>query len=155
MSNIKERRQINQRGLALIKEFEGCQLEAYLCPAGVWTIGYGHTLSAAHGMSIDETKAEALLREDLQEAEEAVDRLVTVPINENQFSALVSFAFNVGAGALQESTLLSLLNAGAEVETIAAQFLRWNKAGDEELAGLTRRRHAERALFLEPVDPIL
>src|SRR4028119_1870405 len=97
MSDIKEPRQINQKGLALIKEFEGCQLEAYLCPAGVWTIGYGHTLSAAPGMSIDESKAEALLKEDLRKAEEAVDRLVTVPINDNQFSALVSFVFNIGS----------------------------------------------------------
>ena len=100
-------------------------------------------------MLINEIKAEVLLREDLQKAEEAVEQLVTTPINENQFSALVSFAFNVGAGALQESTLLSLLNTGAEAETVATQFLRWNKAGDEELPGLTRRRHAERALFLE------
>jgi lysozyme len=95
-----------------------------------------------------------LLREDLQEAEEAVERLVTAPINENQFSALVSFVFNIGAGSLQESTLLSLLNASAEAETVAAQFLHWNKADDEELPGLTRRRHAERALFLEPLTPL-
>jgi GH24 family phage-related lysozyme (muramidase) len=159
MSSINEQRHINEKGLALVKEFEGCQLEAYLCPAGVWTIGYGHTLSAVPGMLIDETKAEALLREDLRKAEEAVERLVKVPINDNQFSALVSFVFNIGAsvglggepGAFDRSTLLKMLNAGEEAETVVAQFLRWNKAGDEELPGLTRRRHAERALFLEPL----
>jgi lysozyme len=137
------------KGLALIKEFESCQLEAYLCSAGVWTIGYGHTLSAAPGISISESKAEALLQEDLRNAEEAVERLVTVPINDNQFSALVSLAFNIGAsvtlggepGAFDRSTLLRMLNAGEEAETVAAQFLRWNKAGVEELPGLTRRRH--------------
>lgn len=104
-------------------------------------------------MLIDETKAEELLRKDLRNAEQAVEQLVTVSINDNQFSALVSFAFNVGAGALEESTLLSLLNTGTKAETVAAQFLWWNKAGDEELPGLTRRRHAERSLFLEPIAP--
>lgn len=139
-------RHINEKGLALVKEFEGCELEAYLCPAGVWTIGYGHTFAVEMGQVISETEAEALLREDLKQAEEAVDRLVTVPINENQFSALVSFVFNLGAGAFTNSTLLKKINA--EEFDAADQLLRWNKAGDEELPGLTRRRHAERALFL-------
>lgn len=147
-------RHINEKGLALVKEFEGCELEAYSCPAGAWTIGYGHTLSAAPGMLINEAKAEALLREDLRNAEEVVDQLVEVPINDNQFSALVSFVFNVGPTAFEESTLLRLLNLFNGFEEVAAQFLRWNKAGDEELPGLTRRRHAERALFLESVDPL-
>ena len=149
-------RTINEQGLALIKEFEGCQLEAYLCPAGVPTIGYGHTRSVELGQVISEAKADALLREDLVNAEAAVDRLVTAPINENQFSALVSFVFNIGAsvalggepGAFDRSTLLSLLNANAEMDIVANQLLRWNKAGDRELPGLTRRRQAERALFL-------
>ncbi len=139
---------INEQGLALIKEFEGCQLEAYLCPAGVPTIGYGHTRSAAIGQVINEAEADALLREDLKNAEEAVDQLVTSPINENQFSALVSFTFNIGSGAFEQSTLLSLLNAHTDADIIANQLLRWNKANGEELPGLTRRRHAERALFL-------
>lgn len=112
-------------------------------------------------MLINKSKAETLLREDLRNAEEAVNRLVKVLINDNQFSALVSFVFNIGAsvalggepGAFDRSTLLRMLNAGAEAETVAAQFLRWNKAGDEELPGLSCRRDAERALFLEPVDP--
>lgn len=141
-------RHINEQGLALIKEFEGCKLQAYLCPAGVPTIGYGHTRSATMGQVITETEADALLREDLKDAEESVNQLVAAPINDNQFSALTSFVFNVGSGAFERSTLLSMLNAGAGADTIAAQFLRWNKANGEELPGLTRRRHAERALFL-------
>ena len=141
-------RTINEQGLALIKEFEGCQLEAYLCPAGVPTIGYGHTRSVELGQVISKAEADALLREDLVSAEDAVDWLVTVSINDNRFSALVSFVFNVGTSAFEESTLLSLLNANAEMDIVANQLLRWNKAGDRELPGLTRRRQAERALFL-------
>ena len=139
---------INEQGLELIKEFEGCQLEAYLCPAGVPTIGYGHTRSAKLGQTISQADADALLREDLADSEDAVDRLVTAQINENQFSALVSFTFNIGAEAFERSTLLSMLNANAQIHIVAAQFLRWNKANGEELPGLTRRRHAEQALFL-------
>ncbi|MEG4149264.1 lysozyme [Microcoleus sp. Pol12B5] len=139
---------INEQGLALIKEFEGCQLEAYLCPAGVPTIGYGHTFAVEMGQTISEAEADALLRKDLKDAEESVDLLVAVPINDNQFSALTSFVFNVGSGAFERSTMLSMLNANAGADTVAAQFLRWNKANGEELSGLTRRRHAERALFL-------
>lgn len=139
---------INKQGLELIKEFEGCQLEAYLCPAGVPTIGYGHTRSAKLGQTISQADADALLREDLADSEDAVDRLVTAQINDNQFSALVSFTFNIGAEAFERSTLLSMLNANAQIHIVAAQFLRWNKANGEELPGLTRRRHAEQALFL-------
>lgn len=137
---------INQQGLELIKKFEGCQLEAYLCPAGVPTIGYGHTRTAEIGQTVTEAEAEALLREDAKEAEEAVQRLVCVPLTENQFSALVSFVFNVGQGAFENSTLLKMLNAGAT--TAANQLLRWNRGETrQELYGLTRRRNAERALF--------
>lgn len=141
-------RTINEQGLELIKQFEVCRLEAYLCPANVPTIGYGHTFAVEMGQIISEAEADALLREDLKQAEEAVDRLVTVPTNENQFSALVSFTFNFGEGAFERSTLLSLLNANAGAETVANQLLRWNKVDDQEWPGLTRRRHAERALFL-------
>ena len=108
-------------------------------------------------MVITEARAETLLKDDLKDAEAAVNRLVTAPINENQFSALVSFVFNIGAsvalggepGAFDRSTLLSLLNANAEMDIVANQLLRWNKASDWELPGLTRRRQAERALFLK------
>ena len=142
-------RHINEQGLALVKEFEGCRLDAYLCPAGVPTIGYGHTFAVEMGQTIGEAEADALLRKDLKDAEESVDLLVAVPINDNQFSALSSFVFNVGSGAFGRSTMLSMLNANAGAEIVAAQFLRWNKANGEELPGLTRRRHAERALFLD------
>jgi GH24 family phage-related lysozyme (muramidase) len=141
-------RTINKEGLELIKAFEGCQLEAYLCPANVWTIGYGHTRTAEPDMVIDKAQAESLLKEDLADAEAAVDRLVVVPINENQFSSLISFTFNVGTVAFERSTLLSMLNAGAGAETVSSQLLRWNKADGRELYGLTRRRLAEQALYL-------
>ena len=138
---------INQKGLDLIKKFEGCELEAYLCPAGVVTIGYGHTATARLGQVISEAEAEALLREDVKDAEAAVDRLISVPLTDDEFSALVSFVFNVGATAFEDSTLLKMLNA--EAKTASNQLLRWNKgANREELQGLTRRRYAERALFM-------
>jgi lysozyme len=138
---------INSEGVNLIKSFEGLELEAYLDAVDVWTIGYGHTKTVEPGMIITEAKAEELLRQDLEEFEEAVTEAVEVSINSNQFSALVSFCFNLGAGSLFQSTLLKLLNQG-DFQGAADQFPRWNKAGGQELEGLTRRRKAERALFL-------
>ncbi len=138
---------INQDGLNLIKSFEGRELDAYLDAVGVWTIGYGHTQGVYEGMTITEAQAEELLRKDLAEFEAAVSEGVQVSINDNQFSALVSFTFNLGADSLFESTLLKLLNQG-DFQGAADQFTRWNKAGGQELEGLTRRRKAERALFL-------
>ncbi len=138
---------INQDGVNLIKSFEGLYLDAYLDPVGVWTIGYGHTEGVYEGMTITEAEAEELLRKDLAEFEAAVSEAVQVSLNDNQFSALVSFTFNLGAGSLFESTLLKLLNQG-DFQGAADQFPRWNKAGGQELPGLTRRRKAERALFL-------
>lgn len=136
----------SERGIDLIKEFEGLYLNAYLCPAKVWTIGYGHTRTAMPGQSISEARARELLREDLAEFERAVGNQVVAPLNQNQFDALVSFAFNLGAGNLARSTLLRRVNmrdyAGA-----AGEFARWNKAGGKVLNGLTRRRAAEAALF--------
>ena len=123
------------------------ELEAYLDAVDVWTIGYGHTKTAEPGMVITEAQAEELLREDLAEFEEAVTEAVEVSINSNQFSALVSFCFNLGAGSLFQSTLLKLLNQG-DFQGAADQFPRWDKAGGQALEGLTRRRKAERALFL-------
>lgn len=139
---------INKAGLELIKAFEGLYFESYVCPAGVWTIGYGHTGDVEEGSVITETEAEELLVEDLRDAESTVDsELVKVKLNGNQFSALVSFVFNVGSGAFSDSTLLKMLN-NSEYQGAADQLLRWNKAGDETLPGLTRRRQAERRLFL-------
>ncbi|MEO1621581.1 MAG: lysozyme [Cyanobacteria bacterium J06632_3] len=138
---------INAAGLELIKSFEGLRLNSYRDAVGVWTIGYGHTRTAGPGQRITLEQATNLLRNDVATFEKAVTRAVRVPINANQFAALVSFAYNVGVGALNSSTLIRKLNVG---DTLGAadEFLRWNRAGGRVLAGLTRRRIAERALFL-------
>ncbi len=133
-------------GIELIKHFEGLKLEAYLCPAKIWTIGYGHTRTAKPGMVITEEQAEALLRADLVDFECAVNHAVTVPLQQHQFDALVSFAFNVGASAFRGSTLLQRVNAERWTEA-AAEFDRWTRGGGKVLSGLVRRRQAERAMF--------
>lgn len=138
---------MGNKGLALIKKFEGCKLEAYICPAGVITIGYGHTKTADKGMVIDQQEADRLLAYDLSEFERGVESLVQVDVTQNQFDALVSFAFNLGLGALAKSTLLKKVNA-RDVNGAAQEFLKWNKAGGKVLTGLVRRREAERELFL-------
>jgi len=138
---------INRDGLRLLKAFEGLRLRAYQDSVGVWTIGYGTTSGVRPGMVITEAQAEDLLKRDLNRFERAVNDLVTVPLTDDQFSALVTFAYNVGEGALADSTLLRLLNQG-DYRGAADQLLRWDKAGGQALAGLTRRRRAERALFL-------
>jgi GH24 family phage-related lysozyme (muramidase) len=142
-----KRRQINSKGLQLLKSFEGFSATAYQDIVGVWTIGYGTTSGIRPGMRVTQSQAEDLLRRDLFRFETAVANLVKVPLNENQFSALVSFVYNVGEGALAGSTLLRVLNQGNYREA-ANQFMRWNRAGGNEVAGLTRRRRAEQALFL-------
>lgn len=141
---------INQRGLVLVKQFEGLSLKAYRDPKGIWTIGYGHTRNVKPGDVITKQRAEVLLKQDLGTAEAAVRRLVKVNLNSNQFSALVSFTFNLGGGAFGRSTLLKKLNQGDYLGA-ANEFPRWNKAGTKVLPGLTRRRAAERALFLRSV----
>ena len=138
--------QVSKAGLDLIKQFEGLYLKAYRCPAGVPTIGYGHTAGVAMGQTITQQQADDYLRRDVRQFERAVARLVTVPLTQGQFDALVSFAFNLGEGALAQSTLLRMLNDG-DYAGAAAQFERWNKAGGRVLPGLVRRRAAERALF--------
>lgn len=137
----------SQKGIDLIKKFEGCRLEAYRCPAGIWTIGYGHTKGVKDGQKITQEQAEELLRDDLRVYEQAVESCVKVPINQNQFDALVSFCYNCGAEALRTSTLLRLLNE-SKYSDAGEQFLRWNKAGGKVLVGLTRRREEERGMFL-------
>lgn len=148
------RRRINAAGLAIIKEFEGLRLDAYLCPANVWTIGWGHTgPNVTRGLKISMARAEELLRHDLERFESAVQKLAPVA-TDNQFSALVSFAFNVGedidddtiAEGLGDSTLLKKHNAGDHAGA-AREFARWNKAKGKVLAGLTRRRAMEAALY--------
>jgi lysozyme len=137
---------ISTAGITLIKQFEGCRLEAYLDSVGVPTIGYGSTEGVTMGDKITQEEADALLLEDLVRFEKCVNEHVDVPITQEQYDSLVCFAFNVGCGALIGSTLLKLLNAG-NYTAAAQQFLRWDKAGGKVLAGLTRRRHAESDLF--------
>jgi len=139
--------QISAKGLKLLKSFEGLRLDAYIDAVGVLTIGYGTTTGVTPGMRITEAQAEDFLKRDLAKFEDAVRNLVKVPLNPDQFAALVSFAYNVGEGALAGSTLLQLLNQN-DFQGAADQFLRWNRGNQGELPGLTRRRKAERALFL-------
>ena len=133
-------------GLDLIKKFEGLELDAYLCPAGVWTIGYGHTETVKPGYTITKKKAEKLLERDLIKYEKAVRLLLQVSLNENQFSALVCFVYNVGIGAFSKSTMLRKINEGKTKEA-SKEFMRWIYANRKILKGLVLRRKAERALF--------
>ena len=145
----------SSKGLDLIKSFEGCELKAYVCPAGVLTIGYGHTGADVHpGMEISTAEAEELLRTDLIRFERAVDNHITVPIKQCQFDALVSFTYNCGADAFKNSTLLRLLNA-KDYEGAAGQFGRWVNGPNGPLAGLVRRRQAEETLFRRDGCPAL
>lgn len=130
----------------LVKQFEGFKEHAYLCPAGVWTVGYGTTEHVQPGDTVTEAEAVELLRNDLQEAADAVNDLVDVDLNQTQYDALCSFIYNVGREAFRNSTLLKLLNSG-NYEGAAKQFERWNKANGKVLAGLSRRRELERAVF--------
>ena len=135
------------KGIELIKHFEGCELEAYKCPAGVWTIGYGHIKGVKEGMTITESQAEEMLKSELNEYEGYINNLVTVELNQNQFDAMVSWVYNLGGGNLKASTLLKVLNSG-DYDGVPAQMMRWNKAGGKVLEGLTRRRQAEADLFV-------
>ena len=141
-------RRTGKAGLELIKHFEGLRLEAYLCPAGVWTIGYGSTRGVYQGMTVTESEAEAMLRRDLLAAERSVLRLVTVRLTDNQFDALVSFVFNLGGGALQRSTLRQKLNRG-DYDVVPRELMKWVRAGGKILPGLVRRRQAEAELFAQ------
>lgn len=143
---------ISEQGVDLIKSFEGVSLTAYPDPAtggDPITIGYGHTGPEVYlGLKITQQQADQLLEDDLLKFERGVTELVKVPISQNEFDALVSFAFNLGLGNLKSSTLLRLLNENAHHDEVAAQFLRWDRANGKQMAGLTRRRKAEAAMFL-------
>ena len=130
----------SQKGINLIKEFEGCRLKAYKCPAGVWTIGYGHTSNVKPNQSITREEAERLLREDLRMYEHHVENTVR-GLNQNQFDALVSFTYNCGSGCLK------LLTKGRTLKQIGEKIILYDKANGKPLAGLTRRRKAEQALY--------
>ena len=145
---------------ALLKKFEGCKLKAYQCPAGVWTIGYGHTSAAGapevvQGMTITQADANNILRRDLVKYETGVEALVKQPLTQNQFDVLVDFAYNAGIGALKSSTLLKRVNA-ADFDAVPAELMKWTKNGKKVLPGLVNRRRAEagwwRDLDAEPID---
>lgn len=142
---------VSERCAALVAKWEGFKEHAYICPAGVWTIGYGATRwpdgrKVKAGETITRATAQSLLRLNLKDFAEEVDRMVHVPLNEAERSALVSFAFNVGGAAFGSSTLLRLLNAG-DREGAAKQFHRWTKGGGRELPGLVARRKEEADMF--------
>ena len=134
-------------GLALIKKFEGLELEAYKCAAGVWTIGYGHTKDVQPGDVWSESHADHMLEVELEEFEAYINDNVTAPLSQNQFDALVSWVYNLGRANLKASTMLKVLNSG-DYEGVPAQIKRWNKAGGKVLEGLIRRRKAEALLFV-------
>ncbi len=133
-----------QAGINLIKQFEGCRLTAYKCPAGVWTIGYGHTAGVKAGQTITQAQAEDFLRADLEKYEKKVDKYSRYSWNQNEFDALVSFAYNIGS-------IDQLTADGTRSRAVIAEKITlYNKAGGRVLEGLRRRREAEKALFLTP-----
>ena len=141
----------SDKGIELIKKHEALRLTAYLCPANVPTIGYGHTQGVKIGMIITEKQADDFLREDLQTAENAVNR-ENLNINQNQFDALVSFVFNVGTGNFRKSTLLKKLKANPNDNSIISEFAKWKYAKGRELKGLVKRRKQERDLYFKIID---
>jgi lysozyme len=144
---------IAEAGRALVRRFEGLRLEAYRCPSGTWTVGYGHTAGAAEGQTVTEEEAEALLNADLEEAEAAVrEALGGTPAGANELAAMVSLAFNIGAGAFRRSSVARRHKAGDRAGAAAA-FLMWTRADGRVLQGLVRRRQAEMELYLTPDAP--
>jgi lysozyme len=138
----------SQKGIDLIKQFEGFQSKAYKCPAGVPTIGYGHTKTAKMGQIITQQEAENLLKTDLIEAENAVkSACIGININQNQFDALVSFVFNLGTKNFFSSALLKLIRKNTNDPAIRNEFSKWKHAGGKELPGLVKRRKAEAELY--------
>lgn len=136
----------SKNGIDLIARHEGLRLKAYRCPAGILTIGYGHTGNVREGQTITEDYAKYLLASDLSTAENAVNRQ-NLNINQNQFDALVSFVFNVGSGNFLKSTLLKKIKVNPNDTLIAAEFDRWNKAAGKVLPGLVKRRLDEAKLY--------
>lgn len=148
-------RTLGQNGLSVLKHFEGLKTEAYLCTSKVWTIGYGHTQGVKPGMKITELKAEELLKQDISQFEKDVNNLLKVPVSQNQFDALVCFAFNVGSDidqdltpeGLGDSTLLKRVNM-MDFVGASQEFHKWIRSAGEISNGLIRRRKAESILFM-------
>jgi lysozyme len=148
---------INKATIDLVKDFEGCKLTAYRDPIGVWTIGYGTTARAGlgiiptAGMTITQAEADQLLADGLNKFADQIRPMITAGLNDNQFGACVSLAYNIGAHAFGTSSALKHINVGGDYDKAANAILLWNKAGGKVLKGLVRRREAERKLFLTPV----
>ncbi|MCX8738420.1 MULTISPECIES: lysozyme [unclassified Gilliamella] len=141
---------ISEKGLELIKSFESLAVKAYKCPAGIWTIGYGHTKNVKENDRISQAQAECFLMQDLYPVEQSINKLVKVKLNQNQYDALCSFVFNVGVSAFNQSTLLAKLNIGDYLGA-SKEFCRWNKITvngvKQSCIGLANRRQAEEDLF--------
>lgn len=157
----------SEKGIQLIKHFEGCHFKPYLCPALLWTVGYGHVLypeqnrlplaqrksynlKIEHFRNWEQSEVDALLKQDLQRFERGVLRYITVPLKQNEFDALVSFSFNLGLGTLQRSSIRSKLNRG-DKEGAIETLLKYCRAGGKILRGLERRRAAEADLFFSHI----
>jgi len=145
------KKKTSDKGKDIIKEFEGFRAIAYLCQAGVWTVGYGTTriqgTPVSESTKITTQEAEMFLEQDLKVFEDAVNQKVTIELTQNEFDALVSFVYNVGVGNFSKSTLLKKLNSLKRTDA-ADEFLKWNKAKGKVSKGLSKRRQAERELFL-------
>ena len=146
---------VNAEGYALLKKFEGCRLKAYLCPANVWTIGYGNTFyedgtKVSEGDVITQARAEQLAKNVIDKFAVSVRALITQTLNENQFSACVSLAYNIGTGGFKKSSVLRKVNANPNDPTIALEFAKWVRANNKVLAGLEKRRAAESKLYFTP-----
>lgn len=137
---------MTKQGIDLIKKFEGCKLSAYKCPAGIWTIGYGHTNGVYQGQTISQYEADKMLENDVVKFEMGVRHLVG-NLPDNKIDALTSFAFNLGLGALRDSTLCKKVKANPNDLTIRNEFMKWVNAGGKRLQGLVNRRQAEADLY--------
>lgn len=146
-------KKVSEEMKAMIRQWEGCRLEAYRCPAGVWTIGYGHTgRDVYEGMQISKATADELLEADLARTAGQVARLVDVTmLTQCQFDAIVSLAYNIGAGALGSSTLLRKVRADSRNEAVGSEFMRWVYSGGRRQPGLVTRRRAEAAWYYQNI----
>ena len=145
---------VNAEGYALIKKFEGCRLKAYKCPANVWTIGYGNTfyengIRVKEGDVITQQRAEELAKFIIDQFAVTIEPFIQKPLNDNQFSACVSLAYNIGTSGFKRSSVFKKLNINPNDPTIADSFKLWNKGGGKVLAGLVKRREAEIALYFK------
>jgi lysozyme len=145
---------VNAEGYALLKRFEGCVLKAYKCPAGVWTIGFGNTFyedgtKVKEGDVITQKRADELAKFIVEQFANSIREMIKQPLNENQFSACVSLAYNIGTGGFKKSSVLRKLNANPLDASIADSFRLWNKGGGKVLRGLVNRREAEIQLYFK------